>query len=183
MHTFADRPQPSEGAVDGRRRAPSTSARAHRSPTAAVATSKAFLFKVDGDIEAALHHSQTAVRLAPEQVSYLDTLGWINWKGLGNIDEAERLFRLCRKFDQNEEHHASLTALGEVMVARKQFQKAEKYYRAGLKLKPDQPYKLLRMAELYCYHLNEKNLADGYCRHVLRLDPDNAEAKRIQADC
>lgn len=141
------------------------------------------LFKVDGNTPEALLHANEAVRLQPEDVSYLDTLGWINWKGLGNIDEAERLFKLCRRYDENEEHHASLTALGEVMVARKQFQKAEKYYRAGLKIKPEEPYKLLRMAELYCYHLNQKNLADGYCRHVLRLAPDNAEAKRIQADC
>lgn len=78
---------------------------------------------------------QQALALAPDDGYILDSLGWVEFR-LGNLPEAARL--LQQAYAQHPD--AEIAAhLGEVLWNLNQRDAARETWRAGLRLKPDNP--------------------------------------------
>lgn len=132
------------------------------------------LFKTEGNKEESRRMATLAVKINSKSVDYLDTLAWIEFKGFENLVGAEELFWDIRKIDQNEEHDASLTALGEILELKGDLEDAKMYYSKGLKLEPFNKYKILKMANLLFKMGNLEELK-SFCKK-LNIDPENLEA-------
>ena len=81
-----------------------------------------------GELESSLEHLREAVRLAPEEASYWNSLGMV-LGGSDRLEEAEKAFRRASELDPQDEQYSfnlglALSRLGRADEARSYFQKA-----------------------------------------------------------
>jgi tetratricopeptide (TPR) repeat protein len=94
----------------------------------------------------------------------------------GNMNEAERLFRLCIAADPN--HAASCLNLGVILLNRQAYAEAEPFLERAVQLKPER-ISLSALAGL-CDATGRPAPAEAYYRRVLALAPgDSATLRRI----
>lgn len=138
------------------------------------------LFKVDQKTEEAYELVKAALKVDRKSEHYLDTKAYIELKGLNNPKKAEKTFRQIMKFCQN--HHASLTGLGEALEAQGQYEEALEWYEKGLKIRKKSEFKLTKIADLLYQKLDRAEEALVYYKKIIRSYPENEYAKAMKKE-
>jgi len=94
-------------------------------------------------IEYALELAKTAIRLAPDNSAYLDTIGWIYYK-LGENEKALSLIR--QSVEIEDTNPVVLEHLGDVLTKLKRYDEAQQYYQKALELDQDNERLKLKIA-------------------------------------
>jgi len=83
------------------------------------------------NLDRAVELISLAVGSEPDNVAYLDSLGWVHFR-LGNLDEAERWLRRAVELDGSEADGTMLCHLGEVLLAKQQRDEGRRLLQLGL---------------------------------------------------
>ncbi len=92
----------------------------------------------DENLSEALELIVRAVTLDPENVAYLDSLGWVHFR-LGDYDEAERWLRRAIDFGGDLGDGTIICHLGEVLLANGQLDEGRRHLQIGLDMGCDHP--------------------------------------------
>ena len=92
----------------------------------------------DENLDEALELIVKAVTLDPENVAYLDSLGWVHFR-LGELDEAERWLRRAIDFGGDMGDGTIICHLGEVLLAAGELDEGRRYLQIGLDMGCDHP--------------------------------------------
>ncbi len=92
------------------------------------------LTELDRDHQKALEMGKKAVKLDPGNASYIDTLGWANFR-LGNLDEALRLLKKAQQITPNVGE--ILLHLGKVYLELGEFDSGVDYLKGAFKADPN----------------------------------------------
>lgn len=90
------------------------------------------------NLDEALELIVKAVTLDPENVAYLDSLGWVHFR-LGDFDEAERWLRRAIDFGGDIGDGTIICHLGEVLLAAGELDEGRRYLQIGLDMGCDHP--------------------------------------------
>jgi tetratricopeptide (TPR) repeat protein len=82
-------------------------------------------------LDRALELISLAVAREPDNVAYLDSLGWVHFR-LGNLDEAERWLRRAVELDGSGADGTMLCHLGEVLLAKQERDEGRRLLQLGL---------------------------------------------------
>jgi tetratricopeptide (TPR) repeat protein len=92
----------------------------------------------DENLDEALELIAKAVTLDPENVAYLDSLGWVHYR-LGDFDEAERWLRRAIDFGGDLGDGTIICHLGEVLLVAGELDEGRRYLQIGLDMGCDDP--------------------------------------------
>ncbi len=92
------------------------------------------LSELDRDLEKGLQMARKAIALDPDNPSYLDTVGWIEFR-LGNYEEAQRYLK--KAFQLSPDVGEILAHLGKLYLQIKQFEKGLGFLKQAQKADPN----------------------------------------------
>ena len=90
------------------------------------------------NLDEALRLIRRAVSLEPENVAYLDSLGWVHYRR-GDLDEAERWLRRAIELGGDVGDGTILCHLGEVLLAKDALDEGRRYLLLGLDMGCEDP--------------------------------------------
>ncbi len=97
----------------------------------------AYLYAVQGkNLEIALEYVKKALERAPNNASYLDTMGWVYYK-MGQYEEAREY--ISEALNQDSTNAEVLDHMGDVYTKLGDQEMAQEFYRRALEKNPDDP--------------------------------------------
>jgi tetratricopeptide (TPR) repeat protein len=114
---------------------------------------------------------QKAVNLSPDNPGFRDSLGWASFKNRDFITSEQELKKsLAMRSNVYEPNYHIAT----LYYATGQLEKAEKYYRQALKIKPDSSETLNNLAYLLAEQNKDIDEAKEMSKIAVKLEPGNA---------
>ena len=129
----------------------------------------------NGDQNNALPYHKKAVELMPYNLDFQEKLG-ITYTYLNQLKAAQTVFDFV--LNENPKRAIALCNLGFTKALQNDFESAMQYYDRAINLDPDYEQALINKAALL-KHLKKKKESDQLLKRVLKINPENTQAKQF----